>query len=135
MKQSFGARLREQRKLKGWTIERFAEQVGLSPNYMGDLERGQKLPRFETFLRIVEVLDVSADTLIRDTVSPASYVATDELSRKLEALTPQQKRQRWIFWTLTSPISRISQKNKSRFVQRAKAQKGFCSFIFPFFQV
>lgn len=50
MKQSFGARLREQRKLKGWTIEQFAEQVGLSPNYMGDLERGQKLPRFETFL-------------------------------------------------------------------------------------
>lgn len=92
MKQSFGARLREQRKLKGWTIEQFAEQVGLSPNYMGDLERGQKLPRFETFLQIVEVLDVSADTLIRDTVSPASYVATDELSRKLEALTPQQKK-------------------------------------------
>lgn len=92
MKQSFGARLREQRKLKGWTIEQFAEQVGLSPNYMGDLERGQKLPRFETFLRIVEVLDVSADALIRDTVSPASYVATDELSRKLEPLTPQQKK-------------------------------------------
>lgn len=135
MKQSFGARLREQRKLKGWTIEQFAEQVGLSPNYMGDPERGQKLPRFETFLRIVEVLDVSADTLIRDTVSPASYVATDELSRKLEALTPQQKRQRWIFWTLTSPISRISQKKISPVLcKEQKPKKAFALLFSPFFR-
>lgn len=92
MKASFGARLRQQRKQKGWTIEQFAERVGLSPNYMGDLERGLKLPRFETFLRIVEVLDISADALIRDSVTPASYVATDEVTRKLAQLTPQQKK-------------------------------------------
>ena len=65
-----GQRIREQRKEKGWTIEQFAERVELSANYVGDLERGVKIPKLETFIRIVEVLDVSADVLIRDSVLP-----------------------------------------------------------------
>lgn len=85
-----GQRIREQRKEKGWTIEQFAEH--LSANYVGDLERGVKIPKLETFIRIVEVLDVSADVLIRDSVPSASHVADDELSRKLSQLTPGQKK-------------------------------------------
>ena len=68
-----GQRIREQRKEKGWTIEQFAERVELSANYVGDLERGVKIPKLETFIRIVEVLDVSADVLIRDSVASAMW--------------------------------------------------------------
>ena len=78
--------------IEGWTIEQFAERVDLSANYVGDLERGVKIPKLETFIRIVEVLDVSADVLIRDSVPSASHVADDELSRKLSQLTPGQKK-------------------------------------------
>ena len=70
-----GQRIREQRKEKGWTIEQFAERVELSANYVGDLERGVKIPKLETFIRIVEVL-----------------VADDELCKKLGQLTPGQKK-------------------------------------------
>ena len=87
-----GQRIREQRKEKGWTIEQFAERVELSANYVGDLERGVKIPKLETFIRIVEVLDVSADVLIRDSVASASHVADDELCKKLSQLTPGQKK-------------------------------------------
>lgn len=87
-----GQRIREQRKAKGWTMEQFSEKVELSPNYIGELERGIKIPSLETFIRIVEVLDVSADVLIRDSVAPASHVADDELSQKLSRLTPGQKK-------------------------------------------
>ena len=87
-----GQRIREQRKEKGWTIEQFAERVDLSANYVGDLERGVKIPKLETFIRIVEVLDVSADVLIRDSVASASHVADDELCKKLSQLTPGQKK-------------------------------------------
>lgn len=41
---------------------------------------------------IVEVLGVSADVLIRDSVPSASHVADDELSKKLSKLTPGQKK-------------------------------------------
>ena len=65
----------------------------LSTNYVGDLERGsKKSPKLETFIRIVEVLDVSADVLIRDSVASASHVADDELCKKLSQLTPGQKK-------------------------------------------
>ena len=87
-----GQRIREQRKEKGWTIEQFAERIDLSANYVGDLERGVKMPKLETFIRIVEVLDVSADVLIRDSVASASHVADDELCKKLSQLTPGQKK-------------------------------------------
>lgn len=40
----FGHRLRTYRKEKGLTIEKLAEQVGLSPNYLGDVERGKNCP-------------------------------------------------------------------------------------------
>ena len=92
MKALFGKRLREQRKMNGWTLEQFAEKAGISPNYIGDIERGKKLPSLETFIRMVEVLGVSADTLIRDSVVSASYVADHELNSKLQQLTPKQKK-------------------------------------------
>ena len=92
MKTLLGQRIREQRRKKGWTMDKLAEKANLSVNYVGDLERGVKTPSLDTFIRIVEALDVPADVLIRDTGAPASYVADDELNRKLSRLTPGQKK-------------------------------------------
>lgn len=92
MKTLLGQRIREQRRAKGWTMEQLSEKIEVSPNYVGEIERGGKVPSLETFIRIVEVLEVSADVLIRDSVAPASHVADDELSQKLRQLTPGQKK-------------------------------------------
>lgn len=92
MKTLLGQRIREQRRKKGWTMDKLAEKADLSVNYVGDLERGVKTPSLDTFIRIVEALDVPADVLIRDSAAPASYVADDELNRKLSRLTPGQKK-------------------------------------------
>ena len=92
MKTLLGQRIREQRRKKGWTMDKLAEKADLSVNYVGDLERGVKMPSLDAFIRIVEALDVPADVLIRDTAAPASYVADDELNRKLSRLTPGQKK-------------------------------------------
>ena len=69
-----GKRIRTIREEKGWKQEVFAEKVGLSPTYIGMIERGEKIPKLETFVRIANVLNVSAgreriydviDTLLR----------------------------------------------------------------------
>ena len=91
MKTLLGQQIREQRRKKGWTMDKLAEKADLSVNYVGDLERGVKMPNLDTFIRIVEALDVPADVLIRDSAAPASYVADDELNRKLSRLTSGQK--------------------------------------------
>ena len=40
MKTLLGQRIREQRRKKGWTMDKLAENADLSVNYVGDLERG-----------------------------------------------------------------------------------------------
>ena len=55
-------------------------------------QRTTQEKRLDTFIWIVEALDVPADVLIRDSAAPASYVADDELNRKLSRLTPGQKK-------------------------------------------
>ena len=43
--------------------EELAEYVNLSPNYMSAIERGAKIPRLETFIRIANALNVPSDLL------------------------------------------------------------------------
>lgn len=87
----FGARLRAFRKEKGMTIEQLAEQVGLSPNYLGDVERGKKFPSTATLIRLVNELDVSSDELLRDEVKRADYLIDAEISNRMQGLTPKQR--------------------------------------------
>lgn len=58
MKTLLGQRIREQRRKKGWTMDKLAEKADQSVNYVGDLERGVKTPSLDTFIRIVEALDI-----------------------------------------------------------------------------
>lgn len=90
-KELFGIRLRAYRKQKGMTIERLAEQVGVSPNYLGDIERGNKLPSMGTLIRLVNELDISADELLKDEINRADYLIDAEISEKLKELTPKQR--------------------------------------------
>lgn len=39
-----GQRIRQQRQLKGLTMEQLAEMVGLSKNYISMIERGERFP-------------------------------------------------------------------------------------------
>lgn len=87
----FGHRLRTYRKEKGLTIEKLAKQVGLSPNYLGDVERGKKLPSMATFIRLVNVLDISADEPLKDEVNRADYLVDAEISSRLAGLTPRRR--------------------------------------------
>ena len=90
-KGTFGLRLRGFRKKKGLTIEQLAERVGLSTNYLGDVERGKKLPSMTTFIRLVNVLDISADELLKDEVNRADYLVDAEISSRLADLTPRRR--------------------------------------------
>ena len=92
MKELFGQRLREQRQKQGLTLERLAEKANLSSNFVGAIERGLKEPSLSTLISILNALDVPADILLRDYVSTASHVTDDEIRKRLEGLTPMQKK-------------------------------------------
>ncbi len=92
MKELFGQRLREQRLKQNLTLEQLAEKANLSPNYVGMVERGLKEPGLATIVKLLNGLNVSADTLLCDLVPSASHVTDDEINKRLEGLTPMQKK-------------------------------------------
>lgn len=63
---SLGSRIKAIRKVRKLTQEELAEMAGISVNYLGAIERGDKLPRLVTFIRIANVLEISSDYLLSE---------------------------------------------------------------------
>ncbi len=53
-----GNGIRRYRKEAGYTQERLAEKVDLNPVYLGQIERGYKVPTVDVLLRIAKQLKV-----------------------------------------------------------------------------
>lgn len=88
---TIGKNIRKYRKRKGITQEVLAEMVGVSSNYMGILERGEKTPSLETFIIIANALGVSADMLLTDVITTNYVNKASELSAKLDRLPPSER--------------------------------------------
>lgn len=83
MLNSIGKNLREYRLKKSMRQEDLAEKVGLSTNYIGMIERGEKIPSFESFLAIVNALEISADKILVDVLNVGYEIKESMLSEKL----------------------------------------------------
>ena len=88
---SIGKRIRKYREAKGWRQEDFAERTGLSVTYTGMIERGEKVPKLETFITIANVLEVSADSLLADVLSTGYHVKSSEITEAISALPPRER--------------------------------------------
>ncbi len=89
---AIGKRIKSAREKKGLTQEQLAEQVNLSPMHISVIERGNKLPRLETLIKIANVLDVSADTLLQDVVNNQIKLRTSEASNLIAQLSREDQR-------------------------------------------
>ncbi|NLV88354.1 MAG: helix-turn-helix transcriptional regulator [Tissierellia bacterium] len=59
-----GSRIRTQREKLGLSRENFAELLGLSPYYVGQLERGERKMSIDTLANVSKVLNISTDYLL-----------------------------------------------------------------------
>ena len=89
---AIGKRIKSAREKKGLTQEQLEEQVNLSPMHISVIERGNKLPRLETLIKIANVLDVSADTLLQDVVNNQIKLRTSEASNLIAQLSREDQR-------------------------------------------
>ena len=90
-KQTMGDRIREIRKKQGLTQDGLAERLEVSVEFVGQIERGLKLPSMPVFIKLIEVLNVSADYLLRDSVSTGRLLGDNAIGRKIEKLPPKQR--------------------------------------------
>ena len=87
-----GDRVKDLRKKKRLTQEQFAEKIGVSVQYVSEIERGISMPSMQVFVKILEVLDASADYLLRDMISTGNLYGDKQIATKLERLAPNQRR-------------------------------------------
>ena len=71
VKTLFGQRVRQLRKLRGWSQEVFAHQVGLDRSYMGGVERGERNLSLENICLIAKSLGVPPSKLFECWEAPA----------------------------------------------------------------
>jgi transcriptional regulator with XRE-family HTH domain len=60
---SFGKRVRELRKMKGFSQESLADAAGLHRTYVGSIERGEQNISLDNIEKIAKALKVKAATL------------------------------------------------------------------------
>lgn len=89
---TLGKRIREARVSKQYTQQRLAEAAGIGQMYLGEIERGTKMPSLKIFTRIVNALNISADYVLRDELTSAEHYIYDELTEKLKGLSPRQRK-------------------------------------------
>lgn len=88
---SIGRNIRKYRMEKKMRQEDLAEKTGLSANYIGMLERGEKLPVLDTFISILNALGITADAVLCDVLENGYTVKNSLLNDKLQSL-PEAER-------------------------------------------
>ena len=88
---SIGKIIREYRLSRKLRQEDLAEKTGLSPNYIGMVERGEKIPSLETFICIANTLGVSADMLLTDVLDTGYTVKNSLLTEQMSKLTREDR--------------------------------------------
>ncbi len=96
---SFGNRIRAVRSARDLSRETAAEEAGITPNYLGQIERGEKWPTFEVIVKLATALSVSPDTFfdfrgsdvsaeqVREEIAAVlAHKETSELLRALRVL-------------------------------------------------
>ena len=91
-KVSLGNKIREARTLKGYTQQELSRIADIGEMYLSEIERGVKMPSMKVFIKLIIALDISADYVLRDEIPTGRDYVYDEITQKLEGLTPKQRK-------------------------------------------
>ena len=88
---AIGSKIKEARERAHLTQEELAEIIDISPTHMSVIERGVKTPKLDTFVKIVNALNLSADALLLDGMDQVNDSIVAELSVRLGRLTDENQ--------------------------------------------
>jgi transcriptional regulator with XRE-family HTH domain len=90
IRQSFGQRIKELRLRCGWTQEELTERSGLHPNYVGQVERGEKNISLENIAKLAHGLHVELSLLFQFERQPA-YLPVEQIRSLLEEFAEEDQ--------------------------------------------
>lgn len=89
--ETIGKYIRQYRLKNNMRQEDLAEKTDLSTNYIGMLERGEKIPSLETLITIVNTLGITADMVLVDVLNCGYTVKNSILDEKLGKLSAEDR--------------------------------------------
>ena len=86
---ALGSRIKAERKRQGLTLETLAEKLGISRNFLWEIEAGRKAPALSTLYRLGVTLNISIDYLLGTSAERRSLgsVPATERDRALARIT------------------------------------------------
>jgi len=90
-KSSIGKNIKKKRESKSWNQEKLAAVTNLSAPYIGMIERGEKIPRLETFIRIANALNATSDELLEGVIDRGYEVRMTEYTEKIQKLSKEEQ--------------------------------------------
>ena len=84
---SIGKYIRQYRTEKKMRQEDLAEKTDLSPNYIGMIERGEKIPSLESLIVLLNALEVSADMVLCEVLTTGYLVKNSIFGDKISKLS------------------------------------------------
>ncbi|MCC0697245.1 helix-turn-helix domain-containing protein [Clostridioides sp. ES-S-0048-02] len=85
-----GKRLKEQRKKLDLTLEDVARLTSLSKGYLSNIEKGSKSPSLITFIKIINSLNISADSIINGTDEFNKLNVSSNINESINDLNSQE---------------------------------------------
>ncbi len=82
--------IRERRKAKGWNQEELAQKAGLSQRHISGIETGKIVPRYDTLLDILRVLDRDLILIPRDLLAAVQALIRDYRNRAAHGQTEER---------------------------------------------
>lgn len=108
VEQIIGKRIQQIRKARGHTQQQFAEMIGISTNYLSDIERGKSSVRMDKLVAIINALDCSADDLFVDVIKCGRKIKEAKLSERIDKLSAADRET--VFSVLELLVDRLDSK-------------------------
>lgn len=105
--ETIGRNIKKYRIEKKLRQEDLAEKTDLSANYIGMVERVEKIPSLETFISILNALEISADMVLADVLKQGYVVKNSLLDEDMQKLS-QEDRER--IYLVIETLIKYSQK-------------------------
>ncbi len=88
--QEIGERIRRARLAMNMSQQELSTKANISLPHISEIENGKKSMKLQTFIRIIEALQVSADSILRADVPGVNQIYQNEFSAMVADCTPKE---------------------------------------------
>ncbi|RQN09839.1 XRE family transcriptional regulator [Clostridium butyricum] len=89
---NLGKNIKQERLKSNLTQEQLAEMLGISTSYMGRIERGERNLPIDTLIQISNILNVSIDYLLKNSINiDNNNILTSEIYELIKNLNFNEK--------------------------------------------